>query len=98
MIDYDTCYGGHPQMTDYPIKGIMITTEKEFSDLLFNRAETNSDVIKLDMIRTLAEEIFRANCVEFTHQANISYASRIVRARIFCVPSQDVQLLRTLKS
>lgn len=85
------------KMTDYPIKGVMVTAEKEYSDLLFSSTKLDENTIKLDVLKVLVEEMFRANCVAFTHQSNLLHSTRIVKARTFCVPSDAVQLLRTFK-
>ena len=50
--------------------------------------------LKGKMVLQLADELFRSNHIEFTKQIDLTTDSTIIRARIFAVPSEDVQILR----
>ena len=80
-------------INDHIVQGQMITVTHVFSPFMISDLDDNE--IKKILINQLAEEIYKAKCVEFTKQNDPLTHSIVARARIYVTPDSTVKLLRT---
>ena len=75
---------------DAPIKGVMLAvrTQKSFD---FKGGE---EEIKLELIKMLAQEIYKRKLVEFTRMNDLFNDNVVFSARIFVTPDDQVRLMR----
>lgn len=86
---------GGPVHPDYAIRGEMVTHTRMVSALeMMNKDPHFAINLKLQMAQELGAELLKHGCIEFTSQDDNLAMTKIIRARCFVVPSEDVQLLR----
>jgi hypothetical protein len=82
-------------LNDYAIRGEMVTHTKEVNSLSMIKGDPHFAInLKLEMAQELGAELLKHGCIEFTSQDNPITFAKVVRARCFVVPSEDVQVLR----
>lgn len=89
----------------HAIQGKMLVAQQTISShelerLSFNTAALTAQhqmKIKSDLIQLMVQEMFAADCIEFTHQKDMATDSVTFRARVFVVPNGDVQLIRKMQ-
>lgn len=87
------------------IQGKMLVTQKTISAHELERMGFNTAAIvgqhqmkiKSELIQLMVQEMFAADCIEFTHQKDMATNSVTFRARVFVVPNDDVQLIRKMQ-
>jgi len=87
------------------IQGKMLVTQKiipshELERMGFNTAALTAQhqmKIKSELIHLMVQEMFAADCIEFTQQRDMATDSVTFRARVFVVPNDDVQLIRKMQ-
>lgn len=87
------------------IQGKMLVTQKtidayELERMGFNTAalvKQHQMKMKSELIQLMVQEMFAADCIEFTQQKDNATNSVTFRARVFVVPNDDVQLIRKMQ-
>ena len=82
---------------EHAISGQMVTVSLNFTDHEMNGINSiPKDIIRKQLVNLLAEEIFKKGLVFYSQQYKATEGVNCVMARAYLVPSETVQLLRTL--
>ena len=81
---------------DYAVRGEMVTTTRSISEFEAMQKGNPQDIInlKFEIAQELGVELLKHGCVEFTSMKDPLNFTTQIRARVFVVPSEDVQILR----
>jgi hypothetical protein len=83
------------RFNDYSIRGEMVTHSKAVNSLAMIQGDPHFAInLKLQMAQELGAELLKHGCIEFTSQDDPITFAKLIRARCFVVPSEDVQILR----
>ena len=87
---------GGPVHPDYAIRGEMVMVTRTISEFDSLQKNNPNDIInlKFELAQELGVELLKHGCVEFTSLKEPMNFTAQVRARVFVVPSEDVQILR----
>ena len=78
---------------DYAIKGEMLMVSHIYDDFTIN--EVGKDEIRRQMAELITRELLASKMMEFTQMTEPITGKKIIKARAFIVPSDQVQILRT---
>jgi hypothetical protein len=80
----------------YSIQGKMFVVEKTFASITgVSLSQITDDNLKRMLLTELVEELMNSKCIEFTKQHEPHTGNIVVRARMYVVPDDQVQILRT---
>ena len=79
--------------TEHHIQGQMLTATITRSTVDLEDSLRPAD-LKMELCKLLAQELFKANCIEFTQQHDVQFDTKTFRARIYAVPNTQVKVLR----
>jgi hypothetical protein len=94
--------GSTSQLNEYqhPIQGQMFMVNYKASKLLISSVSGDElkQRIKKDLAISLAEKMLESGVIEFTQMTgdNFNFDGKIIKARCFLVPDDQVRILRTL--
>jgi hypothetical protein len=82
-------------VNNYYIRGEMVALTKHVNSLQMIQGDPHFAInLKLEMAQELGAELLKHGCIEFTSQDDPVTLAKLIRARCFVVPSEDVQILR----
>ena len=82
--------------TEHLIQGQMVTATYSISQMESTSLAVNANpnIVKEHLCKLLAEQLMKANCIEFTKQEDMLSNGVSFRARIYAVPDTQVKVLR----
>lgn len=83
-------------LQQYSIQGEMFAVEKKFGGITAaGVSQITDDNLKRMLLTELVEELMKSKYIEFTKQMLPNTDNMVVRARMYVVPDDQVQILRT---
>ena len=71
------------------IKSTLMITEEQMVTM-----NLDDDFLKKTLTNEIVDALLHEKCIEFTKENDLSIGSILIRARLFAVPNEQVQLLR----
>jgi len=92
--NYDTTSTGQSTIKPQTEKLELLATSLEFDQDIIINNNMDKDQIKIDLVKKLAEEMFKSDKIEFTQQLDPIQNRRIFRAYTYVGSKQMVSILR----